>query len=140
MKYIICYYFRLGSQISAFLQNHVIGILQKLTNVLHKPSDVSVPSGSVKFSHSARLNDMTIRVCDSDFDIINIELSGLEVDVLFRANERFVFRTFLASISVDHLSDITLYPKVCYNILALMKRFNTNRNSNRIYFRKYMLP
>lgn len=55
---------------------------------------------------------MTIRVCDSDFDIINIELSGLEMDVLFRANERFVFRAFLANINIEHLSDITLYPKV----------------------------
>lgn len=86
--------------------------LQNVIYILHKPSDVPVPSGSVKFSHSTRLKDMNIRVCDADFDIINIELSGLELDVLFRANERFVFRTFLANIIVDHLSEITLYPKV----------------------------
>lgn len=87
-------------------------LYQKLNNILHKESDVPVPSGSVKFSHSARLKDMNIRVCDSDFDIVNIELSGFEVDVLFRANERFVLRTFLANINVEHLSEITLYPKV----------------------------
>lgn len=100
------------TQISSLLRDQVHSLLEKLENVLHKPTDVPVPSGSVKFSHSARLKDMSIRVCDSDFDIVNIELSGLEVDVLFRANERFVLRTFLANISVDHLSDITLYPKV----------------------------
>lgn len=74
--------------------------------------ETPVPPGAVKFSHSARLGDLEIKVCDSDFDIINIHLSGFELDVLFRANERFVFKSFLSSLDVEHLSDITLYPKV----------------------------
>lgn len=55
---------------------------------------------------------MNVRICDSDFDIMNIYLSGLEVDVLFRANERFVIRSFLSSLVVEHLSDVSLYTKV----------------------------
>ncbi|KAI4458553.1 vacuolar protein sorting-associated protein vps13 [Holotrichia oblita] len=76
--------------------------------------EVPVPPGSVKFSHSARLASLHIRVCDWDYDIINVLISGLELDFLFRANERFVFRSFLANINVEHLSDVTLYSKVLY--------------------------
>lgn len=83
-----------------------------LKEILHKKTNYPVPPGSVKFSHSARLSNLNITVCDSDFDIVNIVLSGLEMDFLFRANERFVFRSFLSKINVEHLSDITLYSKV----------------------------
>lgn len=74
--------------------------------------DVPVPPGSVKFSHSARLSDLNVRICDSDFDFVNVHLSGLEMDFLFKANERFVFRSFLSNLNVEHLSDVSLYPKV----------------------------
>ncbi|KAJ8959923.1 hypothetical protein NQ314_006125 [Rhamnusium bicolor] len=84
------------------------------SNVLHKKSDTPVPPGSVKFSHSARLTDINVTVCDSDFDIVNVQLSGLEMDFLFRANERFVFRSFLSNINIEHLSDVTLYSKVLH--------------------------
>lgn len=97
----------------------VLPIFSKIKNVLHNSTskETPVPPGAVKFSHSARLSDFEIKVCDSDFDIINVHLSGLELDVLFRANERFVFRSFLSSLDVEHLSDITLYSKVrkCFN-------------------------
>ena len=86
--------------------------LEKLNNTLHKPSDVPVPPGSVKFSQSARMSDLNITVCDSDYDIVNVQLSGLEMDFLFRANERFVFRAYLSSINVDHMTQVTLYSKV----------------------------
>ncbi|KAJ8960584.1 hypothetical protein NQ318_013873 [Aromia moschata] len=75
---------------------------------------LKIPPGSVKFSHSARLADLNVTVCDSDFDIVSIQLSGLEMDFLFRANERFVFRCFLSNINVEHLSDVTLYAKVLH--------------------------
>ncbi|KAK4883024.1 hypothetical protein RN001_006343 [Aquatica leii] len=78
------------------------------SNVKESP----VPPGSVKFSHSAHLSNLKICVCDSDFDIININLTGLEMDFLFRANERFVFRSYLISLNVEHLSEGTLYNKV----------------------------
>lgn len=74
--------------------------------------ETPVPPGAVKFSHSAHLSTLKIRVCDSDFDIIGVEMTGLEMDFLFRANERFVFRSFLSTLTVEHLSDVTLYSKV----------------------------
>ncbi|KAK9875024.1 hypothetical protein WA026_005834 [Henosepilachna vigintioctopunctata] len=92
----------------------VLKAYRNLKNILHKESSVPVPPGSVKFSHSARLMDLNVRICDSDFDIINIQLSGLEMDFLFRANERFVFRSFLSNILIDHLSEITLYNKILF--------------------------
>ncbi|XP_044757951.1 vacuolar protein sorting-associated protein 13A-like [Coccinella septempunctata] len=95
-------------------QSTLTGIYASIKNSLHNHTNVPVPPGSIKFSHSARLMDVNVRVCDSDFDIINITLSGLEMDFLFRANERFVFRSFLSKILVEHLSEITLYNKILY--------------------------
>lgn len=81
--------------------------------VLHVAKvETPVPAGAVKFSHSARLGEMNVKICDADYDILNIYVSGFELDVLFRANERFVFRSFLSSLNVEHLSDVTLYPRV----------------------------
>lgn len=89
--------------------------IKAVGNVLHNARhETPVPPGAVKFSHSARLRDLSVKICDSDFDIINVYLSGFEMDVLFRANERFVFRSFLSSINVEHLSDVTLYSRVSY--------------------------
>lgn len=87
-------------------------LANSIKNLLHPQSNTPVPPGSVKFSHSARLSDLNVVVCDADFDIVNIQLSGLEMDFLFRANERFVFRSYLSNINVEHLSDVTLYSKV----------------------------
>ncbi|KAG5885875.1 hypothetical protein JTB14_019138 [Gonioctena quinquepunctata] len=105
---------KIRSQISPFLKSVLLTGIEKIKSVLHSRTNCPVPPGSIKFSHSARLSDLNITVCDSDFDIVNIQLSGLEVDFLFRANERFVFRSFLSNIVVEHLSDITLYSKVLY--------------------------
>lgn len=88
----------------------ITAVLQKY--IRSSNQETPVPPGAVKFSHSARLSHLNIRICDSDFDIVNAQLSGLEVDFLFRANERFVFRAFLSSLSVEHVSDVTLYSKV----------------------------
>lgn len=82
-------------------------------DLLHNgPKETPVPPGAIKFSHSARFGNFNIKICDSDYDILNIYLAGFELDILFRANERFVFRSFLSSLNVEHLSDVSLYPKV----------------------------
>ncbi|KAF7285850.1 hypothetical protein GWI33_009822 [Rhynchophorus ferrugineus] len=99
---------------SQYLKHLVKSFIQKMDSTFHTPSSVPVPPGSVKFSHSARMSDLNVTVCDSDFDLVNVHLSGLEVDFLFRANERFVFRSYLSSINVDHMSQLTLYSKVLY--------------------------
>ncbi|KAK5650330.1 hypothetical protein RI129_001359 [Pyrocoelia pectoralis] len=104
-------------KISTQTSDHLTIILkngiQKIKKIFqNKQSETPVPPGAVKFSHSAHLSDLKIRVCDSDFDIVNINLAGMEMDFLFRANERFVFRSYLSTITVEHLSDGTLYSKV----------------------------
>lgn len=86
----------------------------KIKTVVHSSPKTPIPPGSVKFSHSARLANLNIRICDVDFDIINMQLAGFEMDFLFRANERFVFRLYLGALNVEQLSDVTLYNKVMY--------------------------
>jgi hypothetical protein len=48
----------------------------------------------------------------SAFNMGVLQVSGLESDCMFKANERMVLRIYLTTLSVDDLSDMTLYPKV----------------------------
>ncbi|XP_017782614.1 PREDICTED: vacuolar protein sorting-associated protein 13A-like [Nicrophorus vespilloides] len=117
---IIKYTKYLNQKIRSHISKSILTKIQNVANIAKTlfPTktkfDTPVPPGSIKFSHSARLSDLNIRICDSDFDIVNIYVSGFEIDFLFRANERFVFRSFLSKIIVEHLSDVTLYSKVLY--------------------------
>ncbi|XP_063908904.1 intermembrane lipid transfer protein VPS13C-like isoform X2 [Zophobas morio] len=112
VKYSNYLFNKLKLQTPISLRDTTLKVMKFINNLLHQQPLTPVPPGSIKFSHSARLADINVRVCDSDFDIVNIQLSGLEMDFLFRANERFVFRSYLSNINVEHLSEITLYTKV----------------------------
>lgn len=106
---------RFKKQISTTLKQRLSDTFKLLQTVIKSTGkEVPVPPGSVKFSQSIRLSDLNLRICDSDFDIVNVHLSGFELDFLFRANERFIFRSFLSTLNVEHLSDLTLYTKVLY--------------------------
>ncbi|KAF5301566.1 hypothetical protein FQR65_LT08871 [Abscondita terminalis] len=113
IKYARYMYHKICKQTSRELTTCLNLAVKKIRKLFEsKTKETPVPPGSVKFSHSAHLSNLKIRICDSDFDIINVNLAGLEMDFLFRANERFVFRSYLNSLSVEHLSEGTLYNKV----------------------------
>ncbi|XP_072395854.1 intermembrane lipid transfer protein VPS13A-like [Diabrotica undecimpunctata] len=131
---------KIKSQTSPFLKRTLLSLIQQLRTILHSKTDTPVPPGSIKFSHSARLADLSVTVCDSDFDIVNIQLSGLEMDFLFRANERFVFRSFLSNITVEHLSDITLYSKVLYTDEDKVFDIKYVRNSSNLGYNNDISP
>jgi hypothetical protein len=48
----------------------------------------------------------------SAFNVCVFQVAGLESDCMFKANERMVLKIYLTTVSVDDLSDMTLYPKV----------------------------
>ncbi|CAH1112949.1 unnamed protein product [Psylliodes chrysocephalus] len=131
---------KIKSQTSPFLKQTLITIINSVRNVLHAKTETPVPPGSIKFSHSARLSDLIVTVCDSDFDIVKIELSGLEMDFLFRANERFVFRSFLSNFTVEHLSDVTLYSKVLYTDEDKVFDIKYVRNSTNLGYNNDISP
>ncbi|KAJ2950876.1 hypothetical protein O0L34_g5236 [Tuta absoluta] len=86
-----------------------------LWDYLMKPeADPPVPSGATKFSYSVRASSITIRLCHLDSPFLEIRLSALESDCVFRANDRMIFKLFLASLHVDDLSTATLYPKLVW--------------------------
>ncbi|KAK7790642.1 hypothetical protein R5R35_006536 [Gryllus longicercus] len=74
--------------------------------------DPPIPPGATKFSYSTRLSEIKIKMCDTDVDFLEIKVAGLESDCLFKANERMVFRMYLTTLSIDDLSDVSLYPKI----------------------------
>ncbi|XP_046398302.1 vacuolar protein sorting-associated protein 13C-like isoform X1 [Ischnura elegans] len=96
-------------------------------------NDPPIPPGATKFSYSTRLGEIKIRLCDTDVDFLEIKISILESDCLFKANERMVLRAYLSSISVDDLSDITLYPKILAVEEDKMFDFKYVRHSPKLY-------
>ncbi|CAH1186159.1 unnamed protein product [Phyllotreta striolata] len=131
---------KIKSQTSPFLKNVLLKTVDKIRNVLHGKTETPVPPGSIKFSHSARLGDLVVTVCDSDFDIVKMELSGLEVDFLFRTNERFIFRSFLSNVTVEHLSDGTLHSKVLYTDEDKVFDVKYVRNSTNLNYNNDISP
>ncbi|CAG9787970.1 unnamed protein product [Diatraea saccharalis] len=77
-------------------------------------SDPPVPSGATKFSYSVRASSISLKLCHLDCALLEMRLSGLESDCVFRANDRCIFRLYLSSLHIDDMSDATLYPKVLY--------------------------
>ncbi|XP_068086254.1 intermembrane lipid transfer protein VPS13A [Anabrus simplex] len=83
-----------------------------LTWLFMGPADPPIPPGATKFSYSTRLGEIKIRLCDTDMEFLELKVAGLESDCLFKANERMVLRIYLTMLTVDDLSEMTLYQKV----------------------------
>ncbi|KAG8227036.1 hypothetical protein J437_LFUL013823 [Ladona fulva] len=96
-------------------------------------NDPPIPPGATKFSYSTRLGEIIVKLCDTDLDFLEIKISMFESDCLFKANERMVLRAYLSSISVDDLSDITLYPKILAVEEDKMFDFKYVRHSPKLY-------
>ncbi|KAM7249006.1 hypothetical protein ACFE04_004047 [Oxalis oulophora] len=77
-----------------------------------KSNDPPIPPGATKFSYSACISCVTFNLCDTELDFLLIKISGFEIDFLFKANERLILRMFLATLSIDDISNTSLYPKV----------------------------
>ncbi|XP_047103973.1 vacuolar protein sorting-associated protein 13A-like [Schistocerca piceifrons] len=71
-----------------------------------------IPPGATKFSYSTRLGEIRIRLCDTDMEFLELKVTGCESDCMFKANERMVLRVYLTTLTIDDLSDLTLYSKI----------------------------
>ncbi|XP_063238425.1 intermembrane lipid transfer protein VPS13A-like [Bacillus rossius redtenbacheri] len=80
--------------------------------LLRGERDPPIPPGATKFSYSTRLGEVRVKLCDTELDLLELKVSGFESDCLFKANERMVLRMYLTTLTVDDLSDMTLYPKI----------------------------
>ncbi|XP_066901628.1 intermembrane lipid transfer protein VPS13A isoform X3 [Halyomorpha halys] len=86
--------------------------IEPLSEIWEKQNDPPIPPGATKFSYSTRLQELKLKFCDTEMEFLEIKIGGLESDCLFKANERMVLRFYLSSITIDDLSDMTLYPKI----------------------------
>ncbi|XP_046422194.1 vacuolar protein sorting-associated protein 13A-like isoform X1 [Neodiprion fabricii] len=77
-----------------------------------KPDDPPIPPGATKLSYSARLSVLQITLCDLDTSLLEMKVSGLESDCIYKANERMILRLHLRGLTVIDLSDMTLYSKI----------------------------
>ncbi|GFG28735.1 hypothetical protein Cfor_06015 [Coptotermes formosanus] len=96
-------------------------------------ADPPIPPGATKFSYSTRLGEVKVKLCDTDMDFLEVKVAGLESDCMFKANERMVLRIYLTTLSVDDLSDMTLYPKVLTIEEDKVFDFKYVRHSPRLY-------
>lgn len=115
------------------LQSLVSGSPTKMTLLFAGEADPPIPPGATKFSYSTRLGEVKVKLCDTDMDFLEIKVAGLESDCMFKANERMVLRIYLTTVSVDDLSDMTLYPKVLTIEEDKVFDFKYVRHSPRLY-------
>ncbi|XP_050533944.1 intermembrane lipid transfer protein VPS13A-like isoform X2 [Daktulosphaira vitifoliae] len=106
---------------------------QKMFNEYFTGDDSPVPPGSTKFSYSARISQMNMIICDAGLDFLDVKLGGLESDCTFKANDRMIFRLYAMDMSIDDLSDITLYPKLFYTDEDKLLEFKYVRHNPRFY-------
>ncbi|KAJ0183073.1 hypothetical protein K1T71_001049 [Dendrolimus kikuchii] len=86
-----------------------------LWDCLMKPElDPPVPPGATKFSYSIRASSISIKLCHLECSVLELKLTSLESDCVFRANDRMIFKLFLSSLQLDDLSEATLYPKLVW--------------------------
>lgn len=136
IQFINCYfnYLRVEKHRSIFI--NFIG--KKTVSVFHQSlrpclEDPPVPPGAVKFSNSVRVSQLNIRLCDADCDLLEVRITGLECDFMFRANERLILRAYLSGLNVDHLTDITLYTKVLTSDEEKVFEIKYVRHAPRLY-------
>ncbi|KAG1650405.1 Vacuolar protein sorting-associated protein 13C [Nymphon striatum] len=82
------------------------------TLLMSGENDPPVPSGATKLSVSARIDQVKIKLCDSDMDFAELKVSGVETDFVRKANEKMIFRANLTNVSLIDLTESTLYPKI----------------------------
>ncbi|XP_071038592.1 intermembrane lipid transfer protein VPS13A [Parasteatoda tepidariorum] len=80
--------------------------------VLADTTDPPVPPGATKFSISARLNALHVRLCDTDLELADLRVVGLETDYVLKANEKSVLRVNLTELCMEDLVEDTLYKKI----------------------------
>ncbi|XP_034193125.2 intermembrane lipid transfer protein VPS13A isoform X1 [Osmia lignaria lignaria] len=101
---------------SIFENNNLFNVLKNLCQSIVqwkvKENDPPIPPGAIKLNYSARLNALVIRFCDRDLDLMEIQILGLENDCIYNANERMVLRAHLTHLSVEDMTEDTLYSKL----------------------------
>ena len=66
----------------------------------------------IKKHYIFRLSSVTAKLSQAENPLVEVRISALESDCVFRANDRLIFKLFLGSLQVDDLAEATLYPKV----------------------------
>ncbi|KFM79804.1 Vacuolar protein sorting-associated protein 13C, partial [Stegodyphus mimosarum] len=89
----------------------LIGVPKPTDLVITDSSDPPVPPGATKFSISARMNALRVRLCDTDLELAELRVMGLETDYVLKANEKSVLRVDLKELSMEDLMEDTLYRK-----------------------------
>ncbi|XP_034828930.1 intermembrane lipid transfer protein VPS13A-like isoform X1 [Maniola hyperantus] len=97
------------------IKNIVLPKTQTMWDHLMRPADdPPVPPGATKFSYSVRLSSVTARLCQAENPFVEVRVTSLESDCVFRANDRLIFKLFLGSLHVEDLAEATLYPKLVW--------------------------
>nr|CAD7259318.1 unnamed protein product [Timema shepardi] len=139
LQYLLQKYVRISSR------DMVLKILPSMPTtallwLLSGEKDPPIPPGATKFSYSTRLGEIKLKLCDTELEFLEIRVTGMESDCLFKANERMVLRIYLTTISVDDLSDMTLYPKILAIEEDKVFEFKYVRHSPRLYSQSNLGP
>ncbi|CAB3254271.1 unnamed protein product [Arctia plantaginis] len=115
IKYLQYIYNKIQNRHTLNLKSVVLPKTQSLWDYMIQPeADPPVPPGATKFSYSVRANSISMKLCHLETSMLEIRLTTLESDCVFRANDRMIFKLYLSSLHVDDLSEATLYPKLVW--------------------------
>ncbi|XP_075975072.1 intermembrane lipid transfer protein VPS13A-like isoform X2 [Anticarsia gemmatalis] len=115
VKYLQYIYDKIQNRHALNLKSVVVPKTKSLWEYMMQPeADPPVPPGATKFSYSVRASSVSIKLCHLECSVLEMRLSSLESDCVFRANDRMIFKLYLSSLHLDDLSEATLYPKLVW--------------------------
>ncbi|XP_063534918.1 intermembrane lipid transfer protein VPS13A-like [Cydia strobilella] len=115
VHYLHCIYDEIQTRHELNLKKALLPKTKSLWDYLMQPeADPPVPSGATKFSYSVRVSSASIKLSHQHGALLELRICGLESDCVFRANDRMIFKLFLASAHLDDLAGATLYPKLMW--------------------------
>ncbi|KAF2367875.1 Vacuolar protein sorting-associated protein 13 SHR-binding domain [Trinorchestia longiramus] len=81
-------------------------------HLLANPSSHPVPPGALKWSVAAYVSAISLKMCDTEVDVLEAKIAGLQTRYSFKANERKTFQISVENMVIDDRSDMTLYNRI----------------------------
>ena len=84
---------------------------------LKKWNAFKLPKKTEIFQHiflnlSLRVHSFNSMLCDSDQELLNMNVENFEFDMVYKPRNKLVLRSFTKNIQVEDVTQFTLYPKV----------------------------
>ncbi|KAG7298889.1 hypothetical protein JYU34_017346 [Plutella xylostella] len=113
LKYLQYIYDKI-QQRHAIYPKKIVSKARDLWNEVMKPElDPPVPTGATKFSYSFRASQLKAHIT-LDAWSLTTRIGGVQSELIFRANDRMLFKLFVMALHADVQDEPTLYPALMW--------------------------